>query len=57
MKVLLIDSTSLDQAPYLDTYRKIFEENGAKVEYFTWDKDADAPLSYENNIYCGSVVK
>lgn len=45
-KVLLIDSTPIGQAPYLDLYAKIFDENLTKWMSFRWDKE-DEPGTIE----------
>lgn len=38
MKVLIFDSTTIDKAPYIENYTKIFDEVGVKYDVCTWDK-------------------
>lgn len=38
MKVLIFDSTTIDKAPYIENYTKIFEEVGVEYDVCSWDK-------------------
>lgn len=44
-KVLLIDSTPVKQAPYLNIYTSIFDKKRLSWDILTWDKDADGETS------------
>ena len=38
MKVFIFDSTTLDKAPYLENYTKIFDSEQVDYDICTWDK-------------------
>lgn len=38
MKVLIFDSTTLDKAPYLENYTKVFDAEKIDYDICTWDK-------------------
>lgn len=50
-KVLLIDSTPVKQAPYLNIYTSVFDKKRLSWDILTWDKDADGETSYKNHIF------
>ena len=51
MKVLLIDSTEISQAPYLEIYTQIFDKQKVEWDIFTWNKDINSNLTYADHVY------
>lgn len=50
MKVLIFDSTALNQAPYMDYYKQVLVNKNIDYKICTWDKYSDGEPIIENNI-------
>jgi hypothetical protein len=49
-KVLLVDSTQLEHAPYLKYYVDAFQKYNIDYDIFTWDKSCNAPTTKSDHI-------
>ncbi len=50
MKVLIIDSTDVSQAPYLQYYTDVLEREQVDYDILSWEKDQSGPTTHEDRL-------